>query len=98
MRIQNVQQSFRNLRELIVQLVMHSAAEKCERLDQALHMRVLAGIRLEHQPAGDLRVLLPELRRHLADESQLALVVGEQFVSHESAPETMNRRESRYRA
>ena len=82
MRIEHLEQRLGDLRELVVDLEVDARREKRERLDQPLDVRILALAALEQQPAGDLRVLLGELRRHPADERQLAFVVGEQLVPH----------------
>src|SRR5262249_12693006 len=59
-----------------------------EGLDEALDVRVLAGIGTQAQPGRDLGVSLGELAGQPADVGQLAVVVGQQGIAHGSTPLT----------
>src|SRR5262249_4950298 len=74
------------LGKLVVQLVMHPSGEERHALEQPLHVRILAAIGLELEPACDLRVPLRELRAGLAQVAELPLVVGEQLVRGHQGP------------
>ena len=58
------------------------AARKAKPFEQPFDVRVLALVGVEQEPAGDLRVLRGELGSHLAEEGQLAVVVGQEVVVH----------------
>ena len=96
-RVEHVQQRLGDFGELIVELAMHSAGQEREGFDQTLDVGIFAGIRLQQQTAGHLGIFFRELAGHLADELQLAFVVGQQFVDHAFPPETAMRRDSRCR-
>ena len=96
-RVEHVQQRLGDFGELIVELAMHSTGQEREGFDQTLDVGILAGIRLQQQPAGHLGILFREFPGHLADELQLAFVVGQQFVDHAFPPDTATRRDSRCR-
>src|ERR1019366_5532944 len=66
--------------------------QKRKGLQQALHVRVFAFVRFQHQPRGYLRVLGGELRSHLAQERQLSLVVEQQVIPHPNPPSPGTRR------
>src|SRR6185436_12793710 len=95
MRVQGIQQGFGDFRELVIQLVVDASAEQSKCFDQAFDVRILARVRAQHEAASSGRILFGELRGHLADKSQLAFVIWEKVFSHEDAPETAMRRESR---
>src|SRR5262249_16525453 len=59
-----------------------------EGLDQALDVRVLAGIGSQAQPGRDLGVGGGELAGQPADVGQLPVVVGQQGIAHGSTPLT----------
>ena len=50
MRIQDLNQRFRDFGELVVDLKVNARREKRERLQQALDMRIFAAIGFEDQP------------------------------------------------
>ena len=58
------------------------AARKAKRFEHALHVRIVALGRLQHQARGDLGILLRELRAQLAHVGQFALVVQQQVIPH----------------
>ncbi len=82
--VQDPEERFRDLRELVVDLEAHARREEGEGLEEALDVRVLALVRLELQAGRDLRVLVRELGPHLAKEAQLALVVLQEVAAHHS--------------
>ena len=92
MRIDDVEDRLRDLREVIVDLEMHSRGKERERFDHPLDVRILALRRLELEAASDLRIALRELRPHSADVCELALVVVEQLLtSHGTLPRRIRR-------
>ena len=97
-RVEHVQKRLGDFGELIVELAVHAARQQREGFDEAFDVRIFAGIGLQQQAAGHLGIFFRELAGHLADELQLALVVGQQLVDHAFPPETAMRRDSRYRA
>ncbi len=97
-RVEHVKKRFSDFRELVVELAMHAAGQKREGFDEPFDVRIFAGVGLQQQAPGHLGILLRELAGHLADELQLALVVGQQLVDHAFPPETARRRDSRNRA
>ena len=88
-RVEDVEERLRDLGVLVVDLEPDPARQEGERLDEPLDVRVVALVGLEGEPPGDLRVGLRELRPQPADEAQLALVVAEELVAHQS-PFTLN--------
>jgi hypothetical protein len=85
-RVHDVEQRLRDFREIIIEAKVHASGQQRHRLDHALDMRIFAAARLQLQARGDLRIFLGELGAHLAEERQLALVVGEQLIAHEFRP------------
>ena len=73
--VENSEERFRDLGELVVDLEAHARREEREGLEKPFDVRVLALVRLELQAGRDLRVLVGELGPHLAKKAQLALVV-----------------------
>ena len=86
MRVENIQKRLGDLGEIIVDLVPDAGGEQGKRLDQPIDVRVRALVLVESEAAGNLRMIAGELGAELADEAQLALVIGEQLVRHQSAP------------
>ena len=76
MRIEHPQHRRRQLGEVVVDSILDPPGQQGERLDQPLDVRVEAPVRLEQEPPGRHRVLAGELLGELADEDQLALVIG----------------------
>src|SRR5262245_55360225 len=97
MGIQYFEQRFGDFGKLVIQLVVHAPAQQCKSLNQSFDVRIFARILSQHQAARRFRIFLGELRCHLADKRQLSFVIWQQVVSHELAPETAKRRESRWR-
>ena len=62
------------------------AASKRKGLQHPLGVGISATVRLQQQPRGDLRVLLRELRSHLAQERELAFVIVPQLIAHRLLP------------
>ena len=98
MRVEHVQERLGDFGELIVELAVHAAGQEREGFDEAFDVRIFARVGLQQQTAGHLGILFRELAGHLADELQLAFVVGKQLVDHAFPPETARRRDSRNRA
>src|SRR5207237_1438447 len=97
MRIERIQKGFSDLGELVVDLVVHAAAQQREGFDEPFDVRVFACIGSKQQAVRNLRIFFCKLAGHLTNKRQLALVIRKQFVSHWFAPETAKRRESRRR-
>jgi hypothetical protein len=60
-RIKGVEERFRYLRKIVVNLQMDASGEEGETLQQPLDVRILAVGRLKHQARGVLRIFLSEL-------------------------------------
>ena len=86
MWIDDIEERFADLGEIIVDLEVDARSQEGEGLEQALHVRVGAFIGLEQQARGHLGVALGELRPGAAEEAELLLVVVEQLVTHPLAP------------
>ena len=95
MRVKRIQQRFGDLREIVIQLVVDAATQQCEGFDEPFHMRIFGNPAPQHEATRHARILIRELRRHLPNEIQFALVVWQQLVSQAFPPETETRRESR---
>ena len=54
--------------KVVVDLEVHARGEKGESLEHALDVRILALVRLEHEPARDLRIALARTRRPCGGE------------------------------
>ncbi len=82
MRIDNLEQRLREARKLRVDLQLHPGRQERGAFKQPLDVRIcdLEGVHAE--PTRDLRKLLGELRAHLAEMSQLALVVLQEAGIH----------------
>src|SRR5579871_2078768 len=94
MRIQDAQESFRDLRELIVDLQVNARRKKRESFEQPLDVWILAliGFRIQDQPRSDLWILSREFRAQLPQEVQFVFVVEQQLVTHRALPEPYTRR------
>ncbi len=88
MRIEHAEHGVADLGKVVVELQADAGVEVGERLDQPLDVRVFDRVGTKPQPAGDLRMRLGELGAETADEGQLAIVIGEQFVAHHAVPFT----------
>jgi hypothetical protein len=75
MRIKNIEQGLRYLRKIIIYFFMYPAADKRKGFDESLGMRVFTAVGLEEEPAGNLGVGSGEVRRHLTNVCQFALIV-----------------------
>src|SRR5947209_9730162 len=95
MGVQHIQQCFGNFRKFVVELVMDASAKQRKGFDQSFNVRIIGDTVIKNQTSGDFRILLRELTRHLSNERELSFVIGEQLVSHNTAPSTEMRRESR---
>ena len=94
-RIEHVQQRLGDFREFVVQLVVHPPGTEARTLRSAARRADRRSYRAPSSRRPRARGTFPQTRRHLTNERQLALVVGQQFVSHEFPPETANARDSR---
>src|SRR5690606_40001775 len=82
-RIDELEQMLREARELGLELQLHARSEERESLEEPLDIRVRDLRRaVDAEAAGDLRILLGELRAHLAKVVQLALVVAQKARIH----------------
>src|ERR1051326_8829840 len=94
--IEYAQKRFGDFRKFIVQFVMNPSGQEREGFNQPFHMRIGAFlVVIQHQTAGNTGIFLRELPGHLPDKLQLALIIRQQLISHEFAPETAILRESR---
>ena len=85
-RIHHVQQGLRDFREIVVQPEVDARGQQRHRFDEALHVRILAAVRLEQQARRHLGVLFGEFRALLAQERQLPFVIRQQFIAHDRPP------------
>jgi len=83
-RVDHRQQVLGEAREFRVDLQLHARSQEGEAFEQALHVGIGTLERLEPQPPGDLRELARELSPELAQILQLAVIVGEKPVVHQS--------------
>ena len=86
MRIQDVEEGFGQLRQLIVELPVNPGGQEGEAFQQAFDVRILAAIRLQSEPLSDLPMFLGKLRAHLAQKAQLPLVIADQLIRHRLLP------------
>ena len=84
MWVKDAEQSLCDLGQLVVQLAVNAARQKSKSLNETLDVRVLTFVLFKDEPARDFGVSLREFRPQLAQEGQLALVVGQKVVSHHS--------------
>ena len=82
MRIEDVEQSLGDLREIIVDAQMHARRQQRERFDHPLDVGIFATVGFQQQPGGDLGMLVGELRSHLAQEGEFAFVIISQLIAH----------------
>ena len=75
MRIKNVEQRLRYLREIIIYFFMYPAADKSKGFDEPLGMRVFTAVGLDEESAGDLGIRSGKLCRHRTDVRQFAFVI-----------------------
>ncbi len=85
MRIDDFEQRLGEARKLGVDLQLDARGEKGGPLDQPLDVRVRHLESAHAEPRGNLRKLLRKLRAHLAEMSELALVVVQQTGIHYTA-------------
>ncbi|MNQ22465.1 hypothetical protein D3C85_356100 [compost metagenome] len=91
MRVQHFEQRFGKLGIIVVDAFRDARIEQRERLDHALDVRVLAHLAAHQQAAGDLRVALGKLARIAAQETQFALIVGQQFFQGQAPVDAARR-------
>src|ERR1035438_3523609 len=73
---------FADLRKIVVDAPMDAGGQQREAFQEPIDMRVVAAIRIEQKPPGDLGILARKLSAHLAQIGQLALIVFQQFFAH----------------
>ena len=71
---------------LVVDLGPDPRRQECDSFQESLDMGVLAGARRDLEAAGDLRVLFPEFRPHVAEEAELPLVIVLELIGHPGPP------------
>jgi hypothetical protein len=87
MRIEDAEQGLGDFGKFVVDFKMNAGGEEGEGFEQALDVRIVALIGFEDEAAGDFRIFLAELGAELAEVVEFALVVVQEFVTHERAPE-----------
>jgi hypothetical protein len=86
--INDAEESFGDLRKLIVNFEVHAAGEEGERFQEAFDMRVLALGVFQDESAGDFWIFFCKIRAHLTDKAEFAFVVKEKVVTHDQPPST----------
>jgi len=77
MRVQHVEQRFREFRIVVVEAFCDPRIEQGKRFDHALGVRVFAHFSADQQAAGDLRVALGEFAQAAPQITELAFVIGQ---------------------
>ena len=75
---------FTDLGKIVVDPAMHAGGKKREALEKTIHVRIVAAIRIEQEPARNLGILARKLAAHLAQIGQFALIVFQHFLAHAS--------------
>ena len=81
-----LKEGFRQLRQLVIELLVNPGGQEGKALQQAFDVRILTAIRLQSEALRDLPVFLGKFRAHLAQKPQFPLVKADQIIRHRLLP------------